>query len=138
MSTNGDDRHGRAQPRPEPQTAKERWIAERTYAALEKLGKWRSVFAGWQLGTRLKGDPECDAVRDHREVTILLRAEVNALTRCMIEAGIFTSAKFTEVLGEEADALSKAYEGKFPGMKATEIGIEYGPDAVRTMEGWLP
>jgi hypothetical protein len=33
--------------------------------ALQKLAKWRLIFAGWQLGTRLKGDPECDAVRDH-------------------------------------------------------------------------
>jgi hypothetical protein len=41
-------------------------------AALNRLCKWRAIFAGWQLGTRAKGDPESDAVRDHREVTILI------------------------------------------------------------------
>ena len=45
-------------------------LAQRCYEACNRLTKWRSVFAGWQLGTRAKGDPECDAVRDHREVTI--------------------------------------------------------------------
>lgn len=34
---------------------------------LNVVCKWRSLFAGWQLGTRPKGDPESDAVRDHRE-----------------------------------------------------------------------
>ena len=38
-----------------------------------RLCKWRTVLTGWQLGTRAKGDPEGDAVRDHREVTLLLR-----------------------------------------------------------------
>lgn len=51
-----------------------------TADALNRLAKWRTVFAGWQLGTRARGDPESDAVRDHREATIMLRAEVNALT----------------------------------------------------------
>mgnify|MGYP001587156880 CR=1 FL=1 len=41
---------------------------------INRLTKWRTLFTGWQLGTRAKGDPEGDAVRDHREVTILLRA----------------------------------------------------------------
>lgn len=61
-----------------------------TRRRLEKLGKWRSLFAGWQLGTRLDNDPECQAVRDHREVTMLLRTEVNAagLLRNVRMAGV--------------------------------------------------
>lgn len=62
-------------------------LEERLLAALNKLAKWRSVFAGWQLGTRLKEDPECQAVKDHREVTILLRAEVSALLRSFLWIG---------------------------------------------------
>jgi hypothetical protein len=128
-----------ATPRPQPKDERESRISEKANAALQRLAKWRSVFAGWQLGTRAKGDPECGAVRDHREVTILLRAEVNALTRCCIEAGVFDAAKFTEVLGEEAEALSKMYEAKFPGMKADDSGIVYDlPLAAETMKGWLP
>lgn len=62
-------------------------LNQMVFEAMNKLAKWRSIFAGWQLGTRAKGDPESDAVRDHREATILLRAEVNALTACLIEGG---------------------------------------------------
>lgn len=54
---------------------------------LQKLCKWRSVFAGWQLGTRPDTDAECQAVRDHREVTMLMRAELSALTALLIEKG---------------------------------------------------
>ncbi len=99
-------------------------LAQRCYAACNKLTKWRSVFAGWQLGTRPKGDPECDAVRDHREVTILLRAEVSALAKILLDKGVMTEADFQHGIIEEAELLNKDYEKKFPGMKATDIGID--------------
>jgi hypothetical protein len=106
---------------------------------LNRLTKWRSVFAGWQLGTRHPDDPECQAVRDHREVTILLRAEVNALTGLLIAKGVFTAEEFAAQLDQEADALSAAYERKFPGMHATDQGIEYQlPEVIETMKGWRP
>lgn len=46
---------------------------------LNKLCKWRTILAGWQLGTRPKEDPEAQAVRDQRELLLLLRCEVTAL-----------------------------------------------------------
>lgn len=108
-------------------------------AALERLAKWRSVFAGWQLGTRSKDDPECQAVRDHREVTMLLRAEVSALTQLLIDKKVFTLDELQEQTEEEAECLSKRYEMKFPGMKATDFGIRYDTKiAAETMKGWKP
>jgi hypothetical protein len=107
--------------------------------AIQRLCKWRSVFAGWQLGTRKKGDPESDAVRDHREVTILLRAEVNAIAELMIAKGIVTAEEFTRQVAEAAEQLNAAYERKFPGMKAELDGIHYDVQvAAQTMKGWLP
>jgi len=107
--------------------------------AFEKLAKWRQVFAGWQLGARLKGDPECEAVRDHREVTMFLRCEVNALTRILIERQIISAEDLTRIVAEEAAALDAQYEKKFPGMKSTPIGIDYQlPLAAETMKGWRP
>jgi hypothetical protein len=106
---------------------------------LERLTKWRSVFAAWQLGTRSDTDQECKAVKDHREVTILLRAEVTALTGLLIRKGAMTAEEFTEALGEEADRLSADYAKRFPGMEATDHGISYDLERVRqhkTMEGW--
>jgi len=107
--------------------------------AFNILAKWRSVFAGWQLGTRQKGDPECDAVRDHREVTMLLRAEVSGITRILLEKKIVTVDELQDIFSEEALALSKLYEDKFPGCKATELGIQIDPTkAEPTMRNWRP
>lgn len=108
-------------------------------SALNRLAKWRMVFAGWQLGTRMKGDAECDAVRDHRELSMLTRAEVNTLTRLMIDKGVFTDEEFAIQLTEEATWLSDSYEERFPGCKATDEGIAMDVDRVaETMKGWRP
>jgi hypothetical protein len=106
---------------------------------IERLGKWRTVFAGWQLGTRPKGDPECDAVRDHREATMALRAECNALTGLMVERGIFTAQEFHDRFQSECQHLCGEYEKRFPGFKATDYGLEINPTIARdTMAGWRP
>lgn len=110
-----------------------------TFASLNRLAKWRSVFAGWQVGTRAKGDPESDAVRDHREVTILLRAEVSALTGLLLKKGVFTAADFDAALGNEADLLSADYAHRFPGFTATDDGMQIDAAiAAQTTKGWRP
>ncbi len=113
-----------------------------TRARLEKLCKWRSLFAGWQLGTRPDTDPECQAVRDHRELTILLRVEVTALTRLLLDAGVFTSDQLDAALGAEARNLDRAYERQFPGVTATEHVLSFDASRIAEirswMEGWKP
>lgn len=107
--------------------------------ALERLAKWRLVFAGWQLGTRLKGDPEGDAVRHHRELSIFLRCELSATTNLLIKKGVITLDEFKEQLTEEAVALDMMYEEKFPGFNAEDYGIRMSmPEAANTMRGWKP
>lgn len=114
-------------------------LEDRLYAALDKLAKWRLVFAGWQLGTRTIEDPESQAVRDHREVTMMLLAEANAFTRLLVEKGVCTHEEFQQALLEEAEALDANYERKFPGMKSTPDGIHYDVQvAAQTMRGWRP
>lgn len=106
---------------------------------LQRLCKWRSVFTGWQLGTRAKGDPEGDAVRDHRELTIMLRAEVSALTCVLIKKGLFTTEEFRTQLQDEAKHLCEAYERRFPGFKAVDVGMTMDLHIARdTMQGWRP
>lgn len=106
---------------------------------IERLGKWRTVFTGWQLGTRAKGDPESDAVRDHRELTMLLRAEVNAQTQLLVNRGVFTSEEYTKQVHEEARLLCEAYERRFPGFKATDYGLSINAEIAKdTMAGWRP
>lgn len=106
-------------------------VMERCRASLNRLAKWRAVLAVWQLGSRAAEDPECAAVRDHREATLLLRAEVNALTALMVARGYITLEEFQARLGEEAEELSRALERHFPGFKATDSGMQVSAPAAQ-------
>lgn len=110
----------------------------KTEQALNRLAKWRMIFAGWQLGTRAKGDPECDAVRDHREATIILRAEVSAINTLLVKKGVYTIDEFEDQVAEEARYLCEAYEKQFPGCKATDNGIVMDARAIDYMKNWRP
>jgi hypothetical protein len=106
---------------------------------VERLGKWRTVFTGWQLGTRAKGDPESDAVRDHRELSMALRMEVSAISNLLIKKGVYTLDEYRAQINEEAEYLCKAYERKFPGFKATDHGMDINIEIARdTTAGWRP
>lgn len=115
-------------------------LDEHLYKVLNKLAKWRTVFAGWQLGTRQKSDPECAAVVDHRELSILLRVELTALTNLLIAKGVVTKEEFEQSLVEEAERLDKEYEKKFNGARSHEFGIEIYDLAAweKTTKGWKP
>lgn len=92
--------------------------------ALNRLAKWRNILAGWQLGTRPTGDAECDAVRDTRELLLLLRAEQSAIVSLLIDKGVFTEAEWDAEVVTAADGLSESYERRFPGFTATDVGLE--------------
>jgi hypothetical protein len=102
--------------------------------ALNIVCKWRTLLAGWQLGTRPKGDPECDAVKDHRELTILLRVEANALADVLVRKGLITQPEFEAACEREATALSKDYEARFPGVSADINGLRIDTQRV---QGWM-
>jgi hypothetical protein len=107
--------------------------------ALNRVTKWRGLFAGWQLGTRPKGDPECDAVRDHREVTIILRVEASAIIGVLLSKGVITQDEWENALAMEADQLSAAYADRFPGVTASDHGLIIDPRrAPGWMKGWKP
>jgi len=110
----------------------------RAMRALNIVTKWRVLFAGWQLGTRPKGDPEGDAVRDHREVSILLRVEGSALVGLLLEKGVFTEDEWAAALEREALALSDMYAEKFPGVTAHEQGLDMDRRVFPWMKGWKP
>lgn len=108
-------------------------------SALNRLAKWRSVFAGWQLGTRTDSDPESQAVRDHRESTLLQRIELSAITRLLIEKGVFTLEEMQIQLLDETEAMEAMLEKRFPGFKATAAGMQMDvAKAAETMKGWRP
>jgi hypothetical protein len=107
---------------------------ESLMAALEKLAKWRKFFASWQLGTRPDSDGESKAVRHHREATILLRAELSALTGLLIRKGLIAQAEFGAELEKEAARLDQDYADAFPGWSTTPDGLSMKlPEAADTM-----
>lgn len=108
-------------------------------AALNRLAKWRAAYAGWQLGTRSKSDPEAQAVRDTREALLILRAEVNAITGLLVKKRIISVAELQSQIIEECEHLQSLQEQKFPGFKATEDGLTIDTHiAIDWMEHWLP
>ncbi len=114
-------------------------LADELNRALNKLAKWRMVLTGWQLGTRSKDDPECQAVRDINEMRILMRAELTAITALLVKKGVFTQEEFQAQLLEEAQYLDKAFERRFPGAKSADHGIVFTmPEWGETSKGWKP
>jgi hypothetical protein len=68
---------------------------ENLMSTLKRLGKWRKIFVSWQLGTRSDTDSEAKALADHREATMLLRAESSAFVRLLIGKGVFTDSEWS-------------------------------------------
>lgn len=99
-------------------------LFRRVRANGNRLSKWRSFFASWQVGTRPDTDGETRAIKHHREATILLRAELNALVGMMLEKNNMTEMEWLTRLADEYEMLEKDYETAFPGYKATEDGMD--------------
>lgn len=109
-------------------------IANISSVVMNRLAKWRSFFAGWQLGTRSSEDGESKAVRNHRELSIFQRAELSALTGLLIEKGVFTAREFTEAMILEAQLLDAEYAETYPGFSAQDDGMHLQlPEAAETM-----
>jgi hypothetical protein len=105
--------------------------------AVNRLTKWRSVFAGRWLGTRASTDPETIAVRDVVEKLLILRAEVNALIHLATARGDFTVVQLQDRIAIECAHLEAGLEKEFPGFKSNDTGMTIDTNvAVETMRGW--
>jgi hypothetical protein len=103
-------------------------------AALDKLAKWRKFFASWQLGTVPAADGRYKAVANHRELSILLRAEVSALTGLLLSKGVFTEQEWRDAVELEAKQLDHDYEESYPGWRSLPEGLSMKlPEAAETM-----
>jgi aspartate oxidase len=78
-------------------------------------------------------------VRDHREVTMLMRAEINALTALLLKKGVCTQEELQQQMILEFEHLDAAFEQRFPGIRTTIEGLDIDPKvAPITMAGWKP
>lgn len=96
--------------------------------ALNKLCKWRMIFAGWHLGSKTlttdgKATPGVAAMRDLMDKWLIVRAENSALAILLCEKGIFTQEEFYNAIMKEAATLDKELESIFPGFRTSENGI---------------
>lgn len=91
---------------------------------LNKLCKWRSLLAGWHLGSRPDNAPGVPAMRDLMDKWLVMRAEMNAVAELLIEKGVFTSEEFRGQLQNEAQLLDQQLERMFQGFRTTATGIE--------------
>lgn len=105
-----------------------------THRAVHILSRWRTLFAGWQLGTRPDTDAEAAAVRDHREATLLHRAELSALTTLLLDKATFTQHEFLAAMEREATLLNMALADQFPGVTARMDGLHMEP---KTVTKWM-
>lgn len=109
-------------------------LDERYHKALNKLTKWRNFFAIWQTANKEPDEAEHKAIKDHREVTMLLRVEVTTLARMMVEKGVCTTDEFAEMMIIEAKHLERSFETAYPGYFAEEFGLSINnPEAAETM-----
>ena len=105
----------------------------RADAAINRVAKWRRAFATWQQAN------EFDAIKDHRELTILLRVEMSALQGMLLARGLITEGELCDAIEREALRLDKAYSEKFRGITSDPEGLVINPAVVQehgTMDGW--
>ena len=95
---------------------------------LNKLCKWRMVFAGWHRGSAVlitggKPTPGVAAMRDLMDKWLIMRAENSAIAILLLKKGVFTQEELQEAVMNEATLLDKELESVFPGFRTTEDGI---------------
>ncbi len=104
---------------------------------LNRLGKWRSVLTGRVLGTRPSTDPQAQGYRDLFEKLLILRAESTALSALILKTGLITQEQLHDQVQFEAKLLCEQYAERFPGFKASDIGMEIDvAKAAETTKGW--
>ena len=104
---------------------------------LTRLLKWRTVLVGRVLGTRSKDDPQAQGYRDLFDKVLILRVESTALLTILLKKGIVTEAEVQAAVEDEADLLEKDYQKAFPGVRATDTGLDIDILKFReTTKGW--
>lgn len=103
-----------------------------------RLAKYRSVYAGAlaelgsgrPIGLLPKDWPGIMLVRDLIEKVLLTRAEINGLSKIVVEAKLVTQERFDQIMAEEYAWLADAHE-KLTGYKAHEAGLTITPESAR-------
>lgn len=86
--------------------------------------------AGKQILGLPIGHPGLKEVRDVLDLILFLRAEINAMSKILLEAKLITPERFQEIMGEEYKWLADQKELFFK-VKSTPWGLEYNAERMR-------
>jgi hypothetical protein len=113
---------------------------EEMLRALNRLAKWRFVFASRMFGSRPDTDEPTKVFKDLVERTLILRAEVTALTALLVEQRMIYEDDFARHVAVEAGHLERLLEQQFPGFRSAEHGMEVYDTGlvVETAKNWPP
>lgn len=100
--------------------------------AAEHLHHISMLYSGciWEManGKGLIGLPQdhpgLSNVRDLIDQILYCRAEVNALTKCLVDTGLITAEQYTKQVAEEYEYFARVKAKKF-GCKVTDYGLEF-------------
>lgn len=109
------------------------------HKALNKLAKWRTVFASRIMGTQTTEHVPTKALKEIVEGQLIMRAELNALLRHLTVNKMITNEQWLEAVKDEAITLDKLMEIRFPGITTSDQGVHFDPVMIRemgTMNGW--
>lgn len=114
-------------------------ISHRYFAVMNKLAKWRTVFASRWIGAATKEDTRCISIKDLFEAKLLMRAEYTGLQELLISKGIITADELALAVIDAARHYDEVLEKTFPGFASTEYGLKMDlPTIMRegTTKGW--
>lgn len=80
------------------------------------------VAQGRDVGLLPIDHPGLKTVRDLADLILLTRAEISALTRLMVDRGVFTSAEYTRQATDDYQYIAKCKSEQF-GVELSDVGI---------------
>lgn len=94
------------------------------HLSMRYVGAFMEVAQGKGVGLIPQDHPGLHEVRDLINLILLCRAEINALTKCLINQRVLETESFSKQIAEEYEWFAQA-KAKFLGVTVTDVGIQF-------------
>ena len=94
------------------------------HLSMRYVGALLEAATGKAVGTLPSSHPGLSECRDLIDLVLLCRAEINALTKCLIDSGTFTAEKFGQEVTDNYDWLAKQKAAQL-GVEVTDYGLKF-------------
>lgn len=92
------------------------------HLSMRYSGAFVELVSGTPVGFLAREHPGLSECRDFIDLILFTRAEISALTKLCIDAGIFTSEQFAQQVTDDYEWLAQE-KAKFLGVGVTDLGI---------------